>query len=339
MPWGTFWGPPPLAAVSVLWAAGGFLLPSSALQGNRCLPHRPLRVLLCLWHNLSPGAHRPWSCWGFTLVKRCPASVVGEGKERTERKKLYLKKKKSFLKWHGSVCLAAPLLASVIEQQLSRTSLQLLRWLWTTAAFLCPSLPGAGWARPDLAPSAFPKALQWGLQWVRLSCHCHFVWQGFAAWGLWMPTEGGGFSKGTWGKWTLLSLGLNSLYHLQLPWKSLRSLPDENGGNPELPQAGRWSQAETPRLGTSAPVPALTQSCHTPQVQYEFSCSKNSLHEAADSEWASSWPAGKSLQPSKASRMWSGVWFLREMGLQLSHLKHFDYFEFNYKLPQWVLQK
>lgn len=98
--------------------------------------------------------------------------------------------------------------------------------------------------------------------------------------------RGGGIAKGTWGKQILLLLGLHSLYHLKLPWKSLRSLSDKNGGNPELPQASRWSQAEKTRFGTSSPVPAFAQPCHRAQAPYELSHSKRSLHEAADSEWA-----------------------------------------------------
>lgn len=78
-----------------------------------------------------------------------------------------------------------------------------------------------------------------------------------------------GFATGTWGK-RILSLGLNSLCRLQLPCKILCSLPNENRGNPELPQAGRWSQAEKPRFSASAPVPVFIQSCHTPQVPYNL---------------------------------------------------------------------
>lgn len=186
------------------------------------------------------------------------------------------------------------------------------------AAVWCLLLPGTSWAVPVLVlPCQRSSQLRFGL-----SCHHQFVERGFATSGY--PWRG--LAKGSQGKTIPLWLGLNALSscHLQLPWKGLSSSPDEKvkpwgaSGQQTVPgrQSQVWHQCPCVSLHSALPYTSGT---------WEFS----------HSEWPSSWPASMVLQPRRTSRMWPGVGFLSEMGLQISHLKQ----GFNHKLPCCTLKK
>lgn len=193
----------------------------------------------------------------------------------------------------------------------------ILHWLWITAAVPCLLLSGTSWAEAVLA-----LPCQGSSQESELSSPpvcgaglCH----------LGIPMEGVCKRQPRKDNPVMIRLEHPPWPPSATPMKKLEQFTRSEWWNPEAPQASRQSQAEEDRFGTSVPVSVFTQPCHAPQAPDEFS----------HSDRPSPWRAGMVLQPSPTSRMWPGVGFLNETGLQLSHLKH----RLNYKSPCCALKK
>ena len=250
----------------------------SAPQGNQCLPHHPLHVRWC---------QHSWSCWGFTPVKRCQlSSFYWGGGGREQRAKSSIKKPhKPWIifsevarKYFGCCSTLGECHRTTVKQDKSATATLAL----DHSSFFVPAAP-RHWLSPAGSGTAcLPQSPAVGLQWVGLSC-LRCLWSRALQPGAWGCPGRGGVCKRHPRKVNIAVIRLEFPLPSATPMKKLTQ-PDENGGNPALPQAGRWSQPEKPRLGTRAAVPAFTEPCHLPQALYERFCSKISLHEADGSE-------------------------------------------------------